>query len=108
MSTLTKKPAKPRKTAKRQKIALITKAVPGNPFAGVEHLFGSHSFPPGKAKRSNNISVPVSSPIIILDAGPLIAAINTRDPDYAWARSTMLGNPGPFIVTSAAVAEATH
>jgi len=50
MSTLTKKPAKPRKTAKRQKVALVTKAVPGNPFAGVEHLFGSHSFPPLKGK----------------------------------------------------------
>ncbi len=49
-----------------------------------------------------------SSPIIILDAGPLIAAINAKDPDYPWARKEMLGRPGPFIVTSAAVAEATH
>lgn len=50
----------------------------------------------------------VSSPIIILDAGPLIAAINARDPDHQWAQSMMLERTGPFIVTSSAVAEATH
>ncbi|MBC8009842.1 MAG: hypothetical protein H7067_07075 [Burkholderiales bacterium] len=50
MSTLTKKPARPRKSAKGKKVALITKAVPGNPFAGVEHIFGSMSFPPLKGK----------------------------------------------------------
>ena len=49
-----------------------------------------------------------SSPIIILDAGPLIAAINAKDPAHAWSRREMLGRPGPFIVTTAAVAEATH
>ncbi len=49
-----------------------------------------------------------SSPIIILDAGPLIAAINAQDDAHAWAREKMLRQPGPFIATSAAVAEATH
>jgi predicted nucleic acid-binding protein len=52
--------------------------------------------------------VPASSPIIILDAGPLIAAINERDPDHLWAQTTMLSRYGPFIVTSSAIAEATH
>jgi len=55
MSTLTKKPARVRKAASRKaksskKVPLITKAVPGNPFAGVEHIFGSMSFPPLKGK----------------------------------------------------------
>lgn len=52
--------------------------------------------------------MPASSPIIILDAGPLIAAINTLDNDHIWAQRIMLARSGPFIVTSAAVAEATH
>lgn len=39
-----------RKPRKSSTARTIIKAVPGNPFAGVEHLFGSHSFPPLKGK----------------------------------------------------------
>jgi len=52
--------------------------------------------------------VPASSPIIILDAGPLAAAVDRLDAHNLWATAEMLRRPGPFIVTSAAVAEATH
>lgn len=50
----------------------------------------------------------VSSPIIILDAGPLKAAIDRNDDHNAFATREMSTRPGPFIVTSAAIAEATH
>lgn len=53
-------------------------------------------------------SVPASSPIIILDAGPLKAAVDRLDAHNLWATAEMLRRAGPFIVTSAAVAEATH
>ena len=53
-------------------------------------------------------SVPASSPIIILDAGPLAAAVDRLDAHNLWATAEMLRRSGPFIVTSAAVAEATH
>jgi predicted nucleic acid-binding protein len=52
--------------------------------------------------------VPVFSPIIILDAGPLKAAVDRLDAHNAWATAEMLRRTGPFIVTSAVVAEATH
>ena len=52
--------------------------------------------------------MPVFSPIIILDAGPLKAAVDRLDAHNAWATAEMLRRAGPFIVTSAAVAEATH
>lgn len=49
-----------------------------------------------------------TSPIIILDAGPLRAAVDRSDPHNLWTTAEMLRQVGPFIVTSAAVAEATH
>lgn len=50
-----------------------------------------------------------SSPIIILDAGPLIAAINTYEAEsHAWVMRCLAAPRSGFIVTSAAVAEATH
>jgi hypothetical protein len=48
------------------------------------------------------------SPIIILDAVPLAAAVDRLDAHNLWATAEMLKRPGPCIVTSAAVAEATH
>lgn len=53
MSTATTK-KRTRKTA-RKPVRLKAappgiKAVPGNPFAGVEHLFGRHSFPSIKGR----------------------------------------------------------
>lgn len=53
--------------------------------------------------------MPASSPIIILDAGPLIAAVNRAEPAaHRWIVEQFTALRGGFIVTSAAVAEATH
>jgi predicted nucleic acid-binding protein len=52
--------------------------------------------------------VPEFSPIIILDAGPLKAAVDRLDVHNARATAEMLRRTGPFIVASAVVAEATH
>ncbi len=52
--------------------------------------------------------MPASSPIIILDAGPLKAAVDRLDAHNVWATAEMLRRTGPFIVTGAVVAEATH
>jgi hypothetical protein len=54
------------------------------------------------------ISVPASSPTIILDAGPLIAAINRQEEKHLWVKTRFAEVRGLCIVTSAAVAEATH
>lgn len=54
------------------------------------------------------LSVPAFSPIIILDAGPFAAAVDRLDAHHLWATAEMLRRTGPFIVTSAAIAEATH
>lgn len=53
-------------------------------------------------------SVPALSPIIILDAGPLVALADAADIHNAWAAAQIGGTNRPFIVTSAAIAEATH
>jgi predicted nucleic acid-binding protein len=53
-------------------------------------------------------SVPATSPIIILDAGPLVALADAPDPHHEWAATFIAATSRPFIVTSAAVAEATH
>ena len=53
-------------------------------------------------------SVPATSPIIIRDAGPLVALADAADENNAWAASQLGGQPLPVIITSAAVAEATH
>lgn len=52
--------------------------------------------------------MPAFSPIIILDAGPLVALADAADKNNAWAAAQIGGTARPFIVTSAAVAEATH
>ena len=49
-----------------------------------------------------------TSPIIILDAGPLVALADAPDPHHRWAATLIAETDRPFIVTSAAVAEATH
>ena len=53
-------------------------------------------------------SVPATSPIIILDAGPLVALADAGDQHNRWAANQVGGTSRPFIVTSAAIAEATH
>jgi predicted nucleic acid-binding protein len=52
--------------------------------------------------------VPASAPIIILDAGPLVALADAADPHNRWIAEWMSGAERPFVVTSAAIAEATH
>lgn len=52
--------------------------------------------------------MPAYSPTIILDAGPLVAVCNRLDSHHIWASRQVFTRSGAFIVTSAAVAEATH
>jgi len=52
--------------------------------------------------------VPATAPIIILDAGPLVALADASDPHNRWTAAWIGGAARPFVVTSAAIAEATH
>lgn len=52
--------------------------------------------------------MPVLSPIIILDAGPLVALADAADPNNVWTAERIGRTNRPYIVTSAAIAEATH
>lgn len=52
--------------------------------------------------------MPATSPIIILDAGPLVALADATDKHNAWTAALIAGTARPFVVTSAAIAEATH
>src|SRR5258708_25265908 len=52
----------------------------------------------------------VASPrrTVIVDAGPLKAAIDRGDADHAWAVRTLRTIPGRFVTFEAAIAEAQH
>ena len=52
--------------------------------------------------------MPVLSPIIMLDAGPLVALADAADPNNSWIAEWIGRTSRPYIVTSAAIAEATH
>ena len=45
---------------------------------------------------------------VVVDAGPLAAAINRDDPDHAWAYHMLTGIRGHFVTTEAAITEALH
>jgi predicted nucleic acid-binding protein len=45
---------------------------------------------------------------VIVDAGPLKAAIDRGDPDHAWAVRALRAVPARFVTCEAAVAEAQH
>ena len=45
---------------------------------------------------------------VIVDAGPLKAAIDRGDADHAWAVRTLRTIPGRFVTFEAAIAEAQH
>lgn len=52
----------------------------------------------------------VASPrrIVIVDAGPLRAAIDRGDVDHAWAVRAFRGIPARFVTSEAAITEAQH
>ena len=52
----------------------------------------------------------VASPrrTVIVDAGPLKAAIDRGDADHAWAVRTLRAIPGRFVTFEAAISEAQH
>ena len=45
---------------------------------------------------------------LLLDAGPLVAALNRREQHHAWARRLFLSLPGRFITCEACLAETLH
>jgi len=45
---------------------------------------------------------------VVVDAGPLAAAINRDDPDHTWAREAFARTQGQFITCEAAITEALH
>jgi len=47
-------------------------------------------------------------PIIIADAGPLIALIDAADDHHGWVINTVRPLPPPWITYSSALAEVTH
>jgi predicted nucleic acid-binding protein len=53
-------------------------------------------------------SAPVLPQTVVVDAGPLAAAINRDDPDHAWARRALTNIQGRFITSEAAITEALH
>lgn len=46
--------------------------------------------------------------IVVVDAGPLKAAIDRGDPDHHWAVRTLRRVPAGFVTCEAAIAEAQH
>ena len=53
-------------------------------------------------------SAPVLPRTVVVDAGPLAAAINRDDPDHAWAHDALTGIQGRFVTCEAAITEALH
>lgn len=47
-------------------------------------------------------------PTVIVDAGPIKAAIDRGDPDHAWAVRVLRATRARFITTEAAITEAQH
>jgi len=47
-------------------------------------------------------------PIIIADAGPIIALIDKADDHHAWAKREVRPLPRPWIICAAAIAEVAH
>ena len=45
---------------------------------------------------------------VIVDAGPLKAAIDRGDPDHSWAEQAFRAVPGRFVTFEAAITEAQH
>jgi predicted nucleic acid-binding protein len=56
-------------------------------------------------RKSANVS---PRRIVIVDAGPLKAAIDRSDVDHAWAERVLRSIPGRFVTSEAAIAEAQH
>lgn len=45
---------------------------------------------------------------LLLDAGPLVAALNRKEEHHAWAKRLLLGTAGRFITCEACLAETLH
>lgn len=63
---------------------------------------GAHQAKPVKK------SAPAFPRTVIVDAGPLAAAINRDDPAHAWAHRSLTGVRGRFVTSEAAITEALH
>jgi predicted nucleic acid-binding protein len=46
--------------------------------------------------------------VLLIDAGPLVALLNSRDQYHAWARATIVRLRPPLITTEIVLAEAAH
>lgn len=49
-----------------------------------------------------------SARAVLIDAGPLVAAIDASDPHHAWARATLPQLPGRMFTCEAVAAEVLH
>ena len=45
-------------------------------------------------------------PVVLLDTGPLVAALSRNDQAHAWAKSQFAALPAPFLTCEAVVSEA--
>lgn len=52
--------------------------------------------------------MPASLRNIVVDAGPLAAAIDAGDAAHPWAKAVLLRLPGRYVTTEAALTEAVH
>jgi len=49
-----------------------------------------------------------SARVVLVDSGPLVAAIDASDPHHGWARATLPRLPGRMITCEAVAAEVLH
>ena len=48
----------------------------------------------------------MGSPVVIVDAGPLVALFDRHDPDHQWATETLRRKKGPILTCESVVSEA--
>jgi uncharacterized protein len=47
----------------------------------------------------------VTTPVVLLDTGPLVAALSRNDRAHAWAKSQFAALPAPFMTCEAVISE---